>query len=701
MEIPTKNDTHQDPLLERLPEAPEGSPVPSSSREGSPPSSLHRWFSFKSGFERLDLHVVSDFPSESVPCSPSEIQKSIASPMEQQRFKAWSSPPPEPPKWETFLCAFLYGWWAVELLAFVVSLASLVAMIVLLRHYDGRSPPDWPHNITLNSVLSWCTTVFKASLLVPMAACFGQASWVHYRSGSRPLTDLAIYDSASRGPMGAMQLLWYFKAKYVASIGAIATILALGVDPIMQQTLSIKVDVVNVTDVATLGRAQSFVQWNETSSQPPQGPANIQPPADMVAAMYDGMFSGALSDPNLSCSTGNCTFPPFKTLAVCSECQNITDALSKQCHSQIDPLFTFCEHSLPNGLKMNKTFEMRTLATGGRLESVGPPPYPQSILNFTGIWSGPPVEDPGVGVERPKREAALSTKDVSATQCFLYWCVNTMQAAVMNGQTSETKMDSWYNETALPFEDVAFNFDVLTSENATWNLKPPLLNANDSSFDFVVARYASEALNLWLVDHLTISTSPHFLDDDGVENACGHYRYCNAGCFDPDKERILESNVTAMFEKLAATMTRKLRSTSIDSQSLSPASLHVLGVGPVKGTATSREIRVLVRWPWLAFPVALLLMALVFFFLTLLSTSRHQLEIWKLSPFPLIFNRIIDSQLAPQSEMLPAVQPMTIPDMERKAARISARLEEWDIGPRLTSSNGHLRDMPLKEDPSS
>lgn len=210
MEVQTENEVYENPLLEPLPEAPEGQPVRSSSRGGSPISpsrNLHRLFSFKSGFERLDLHPPSDLRSERAPFSANEAQKSIVSPMEQQ----WTNPPPERPIWTTIF----YGWWTVELLAFVVSLASLIAMIVLLRHYNGRSQLDWPHNITLNSVLSWCTTLFKASLLVPVAACFGQSSWAHYRSGSRPLTDLAIYESASRGPMGSIQLLWYFKAKCV------------------------------------------------------------------------------------------------------------------------------------------------------------------------------------------------------------------------------------------------------------------------------------------------------------------------------------------------------------------------------------------------------------------------------------------------------------------------------------------------------
>lgn len=187
----------------------------SPSRGGSqvsPPGSIHRLFSFKSGFERLDLHAPSDLPNKKAPFSATETQKPLTSPVKEQRSQPFSNTPPRPSKWEIFL----YEWWTIELLAFVVSFASLIAIAVILRHYDGHSQPDWPHNITLNSVLSWFTTLFKASLLVPVAACFGQASWAHYRSGSRPLTDLAIYDSASRGPIGSMQLLWYFKIKCVA-----------------------------------------------------------------------------------------------------------------------------------------------------------------------------------------------------------------------------------------------------------------------------------------------------------------------------------------------------------------------------------------------------------------------------------------------------------------------------------------------------
>ena len=227
-------------------------------------------------------------------------------------------------------------------------------------------------------------------------------------------------------------------------------------------------------------------------------------------------------------------------------------------------------------------------------------------------------------------------------------------------------------------------------------MKPPSLNPNDSSFDFIVHRPASSALNSWLAERFTIST--RIVNDSISDYNC----LVDLSLSKSDQQRLLlRTNITAMLENLAASMTHNIRSSSLDSQRTAAGSPNVLGVGPASGTAHRLEVLVSVRWPWLTFPAALLLIALVFFFLTLLSTSRHQLEVWKLSPFPLIFNRVDESQPLAQSETSPVVQSIKIPDMERRAAGISARLEDWDVGPRLTSSNDHLRHMPLQEEPDS
>lgn len=484
-------------------------------------------------------------------------------------------------------------------------------------------------------------------------------------------------------------------SRYVASIGAIATVLALGLDPIIQQTVSINAHVVNSTEPATIGRAQSFLRYEHLSVPNAKGMEGYTdfplPPTDMIAAMFDGIFSGASgpntssSSPNLSCPTGNCTFPPFQTLAVCSECENITNALHEKCDNREA---TVCDYSLPNGFNV-RFYGPGFVATDGMSPLVGDQLYqshPQTILNFTGIWSRFSATTDTAHFDT---WGNTTKRDVTATQCSLYWCVNTMQAVVTNGQISDTKIDSWYNNKTTPV-------DRHDPSSYNMKLKPPSLNPNDSSFDFIFDIYASTALNLWLMERFSISTD--LVNDSNTDHSCSTHLSVSK----TDLQRLLlKTNITAMFEKLTASMTHNLRSSSLDSQRSFEGMGYVLGVGPANGTAYSLEVLVSVRWPWLTFPAALLLIALVFFFLTLLSTSRHQLEVWKLSPFPLIFNRVDESQPLPQSEMLPVVQSIKIPDMERKAAGISARLEKWDVGPRLTSSNDHLHHMPLQEEPNS
>lgn len=210
MEARTVKEAQRSPLLTHLPEY---SPVPSSSLQGSsidPLHSIHPLLSFESGHEPLDLHLTSSFPKQKAASPAAERQRSVIFKEEKEhQRKTTSERSTRPSTWGT-LC---FGWWTFEILAFSISFASLAVIIVMLKHFDGHPQPDWPQYITLNSVLSWFTTLYKTNLLVPIASCFGQASWLHYRAGSHPLADLALYDSASRGPLGSLQLLRNFKTK--------------------------------------------------------------------------------------------------------------------------------------------------------------------------------------------------------------------------------------------------------------------------------------------------------------------------------------------------------------------------------------------------------------------------------------------------------------------------------------------------------
>jgi len=67
----------------------------------------------------------------------------------------------------------------------------------------------------------------------------GQLEWRWFRS-DRPLEDMVKYDSESRGPLGAVTLLWRLGLLHpLSSCGALITIIMLFVDPFAQQVIRV------------------------------------------------------------------------------------------------------------------------------------------------------------------------------------------------------------------------------------------------------------------------------------------------------------------------------------------------------------------------------------------------------------------------------------------------------------------------------
>jgi len=97
--------------------------------------------------------------------------------------------------------------WIWEICAMLVSLLSMLAIVLVLRLHEGRPLPTWPFSITINSLVSVFATIMKATMLVPIAAGISQAKW-HWFRQLHPLNDIEVYDQASRGPWGALKLLW-------------------------------------------------------------------------------------------------------------------------------------------------------------------------------------------------------------------------------------------------------------------------------------------------------------------------------------------------------------------------------------------------------------------------------------------------------------------------------------------------------------
>jgi len=130
----------------------------------------------------------------------------------------------------------LCWWWEVG--GAIVSAICVSLVLITLVKADGLALAAWSLPIQPNSLIAVFTTIAKSAMMVPIAGCLSQLSWQHFRPRPQPLDHLRVFDDASRGPWGAVELLFIVRRNsLIARMLAIATILALGIEPFTQQIL--------------------------------------------------------------------------------------------------------------------------------------------------------------------------------------------------------------------------------------------------------------------------------------------------------------------------------------------------------------------------------------------------------------------------------------------------------------------------------
>lgn len=114
------------------------------------------------------------------------------------------------------------------------------------------------------------------------------------------------------------------------------------------------------------------------------------PEFKMKAAIYDGLFKPqVVVDYVPQCDTGNCTFPLFDSLAVCSKCldisQNVTHINSPSNLTGLDGVQNV-SYGLPAGAQVDFSvlFQEQQLAMGPGIviTSVLPPGYTKQVLDL-------------------------------------------------------------------------------------------------------------------------------------------------------------------------------------------------------------------------------------------------------------------------------------------------------------------------------
>lgn len=256
--------------------------------------------------------------------------------------------------------------WLWEILASLFSIVCVAAIAGLLASVQGMPLDHWQRGsagrtISPTAVVSIIGAISKSMCMLAVAEILAQLKWMHFARGrTRRLVDLELFDSASQGPWGALQLLvTKNRTALLAGCASVLTIVALAMDPFLQLTFSFPIRMTPVTSGTGAGAAAAA-----TTATPPTILASQLYDPHNLGERYEQCYGdvgvdttlqaaillpvwNAIRAPDLPCSFDSCTWPTITTLGVCSSCIDLTATVTSTC-VVVDDESIQCNYTIPS-----------------------------------------------------------------------------------------------------------------------------------------------------------------------------------------------------------------------------------------------------------------------------------------------------------------------------------------------------------------
>ena len=533
---------------------------------------------------------------------------------------------------------FFADTWTWESLALVFSGSCFVVIIALLLNYDDRVFPELPQGITLNAIVSLLANGSKAALLTAVGASFAQYKWLQLDGArkQRSLGELQALDDASRGPWGAMMLALRANTSVTLIIGIVVTIAALAFEAFVQQTISYRSEVIyRRSEAALMPVATTYVLDTRLSS--------TDQDLEFTETVLQQSFLGqdvTLPKAVPTCNSGNCTWEPYAVLGLCSHCVDITDHAKDDLLCDSDGV---CKQYAIDGLDPYISFDPSDLLylsswVGVRINS--------KLSNWTARTDSK-IADPLFAMESIK----YSQRGVpsQAFECSMTFCARTRRASSINGRLLVEEIDIQY-----PIPDPT----LLAPERA----------GDDWAVDFSPTTLkASNVKSRFKVDNSTASNLRFLLTDSYLAAYQTADTYYSSVLFD-NEVSIDYSAVNLLFnttKDLPMLMDRSALAFTDFMQNLSTST--------VEGNAGILRTRVRVRWPWIAYPAAIMALGVMFLTSTVFTTRASKMMIWKTSVIAMLYHGL---DVVPSD----AGQLQEISQMDEHAEGIKARLGKTNDG---------------------
>lgn len=493
------------------------------------------------------------------------------------------------------------------------------------------------------------------------------------------MIDFEIFDKASRGAWGSFLLLFRTKGQSLAALGAVLTLLLLATDTFFQQ-------VTNYPDrwaLEHLGSASPrVIRYNPFYTPEYYDGMEMTFPNPAFRPVV-GQFmvnngttpvsfgNGTRPEIPLTCPSSNCTWPEYETLGICNECIELSNILDHGClETNVDwsatQVGSIRDMQYPNktvcGYFLNLTSSSPVLMSGyileneGNVSAIGETLLVRTLPLTDMVYKSPlyggsisfkhlraPILDFLVVSTLNNSESVYRNATPVSHECVLAWCVQTIRSSYALGNYKEEVVSKLFNTTRGPWpwdaypinisgEDYGilstFKDDVsIVFPGTSINVSDPVAPSTTFGLSNTSASYVSQVFDDYFPSSYTAMTPSsrpmlrykNFLDGPSLRKLQ----------FNPF---LAPNNVTSHMERLATALTNVVRS-DLDSYEMMP------------GLAYNKRQFVMITWEWLIFPIALLLLSLVFLVATVLRTSNNahrEMQVWKTSAMPTLIYSLPD-----------------------------------------------------------
>lgn len=521
------------------------------------------------------------------------------------------------------------GAWFLLILAILGSGLSMLAIGILLVHYHEEPIFDW-NGLTLNAIIAVFSAMSKAMLAYALSESLGQAKWIWFSSQQRPLSDIDLIDSGSRGPLGSLRIMTQPVARSFISMGAIVVILSVTMDPFVQLTVGKKdgLKFENNTN-AQVSYAKRYSK--ELENDHDRGAEAPLADLGMQSAVSDGLSQPASwisqQTPH-SCPSGNCTWDTFTSLAICSGCNDLTNRIKKieGTYVHLGRSYAYEDYRLPNHVsRVDENTPMTAYGTD----------IPNNTVSFTSldtlIWSMTIMNL--TMEEQPPDGGKIWASNISAIECGLWFCVNSYKSAVKNGNVTEIilpapskkEIDSWRPFRKGEVDTGAYITSEKTSNSFIGN---SMLRRTDLQLGagFNISQGAIVSIYNLLHNTFTIPSDPNAPTIIMNAFASRSHRPSNGLILykPPAMQSLYNSqDLAATFATLANSMTNNIRQNSDN---------HTV----IIGKEGKYVVLIRVRGWFLTLPVILIVAGAAFLAVILHYTHMSGIEFWGTNSLPVV-----------------------------------------------------------------